>query len=71
MVANPKQKLQPLSEWLKLTFTSPPCGSTARKWCERKIIPAKKLGNSWFVIISDDAELITKRDARLNKILLG
>ena len=42
-------KLISLSAWLNKRFETPPSLRTARRWCEQEIIPAKKIGKSWFV----------------------
>lgn len=50
MIPNPTpKKLLTLSSWISARFERPPSIRTARRWCEQEIIPAKKIGKSWFV----------------------
>lgn len=42
-------KLVSLKDWLESRFEKPPSLRTARRWCEKQEIPAKKIGRDWFV----------------------
>ena len=64
-------KLISLEEWLKSKFENPPSVRTARRWCEKQIIPAKKYGKSWFVDPDKEMQETGNRsvDELVNRVL--
>ncbi len=49
-----KEKLTQLSIWAKDRFTHPPCARTLQGWCKKGCIPAKKIGELWFVKVEQE-----------------
>lgn len=50
------KKLQPISEYRKQRFTTPPDLRTIKKWCESKQIPSRQIGGKWFVEVDENFE---------------
>jgi hypothetical protein len=61
------EKLTRLSIWAKNRFTHPPCPRTLQGWCEKGYIPAKKIGELWFVKV--EQEYLETGDDRADSIL--
>ena len=52
------EKLMSIAEWSKTRFTpeSIPVRQTVAKWCSDGDIPAKQIGNKWFILIEQEQQ---------------
>ncbi|ASP40354.1 DNA-binding protein [Bacterioplanes sanyensis] len=62
------QKLMSVSEWRDQRFIGkPPAYSTVKRWIKNGELPAKQLGGTWYVIVSEEQN--TTGDALVDAVL--
>lgn len=64
-------KLLSLEKWISSRFDDPPSLRTARRWCEKGEIPAKKIGKCWFVDSTKEIQQSSNKsvDELVNRVL--
>jgi hypothetical protein len=61
-------KLMALAEWSQSRFVgTPPAETTVKRWCRDGVIPAKRIGGKWFVMVAE--ELRTTGDNLVDSVL--